>query len=355
MHQLLLSVNNQLEVVQWLIAMGFSQKALSPNRGDRAIVTSMRSAEYLVLVRELHCSIQKHSPGVRFVVLSVAGDLSASIIQDIQEFAEYREVEELSFPNEWFPRCALLTQDPQRETPCTQPDSPVTRESALQVCKELGQAARLEHDGPGRRPDGGCGRGPPGRRASPVQAAYGLCMGVRLGAGSTRDPLGRCRVPEALPSSGRRHGQGAIPMPPRSPLLSGSLVQEPPVSPSAQVVQGRAELRQPTQMAEQSFLAWYFRYAGLRLPSMYNTNFQIWFRHTGQLTAGGEKPLALHFSDRKLFEVCPADPEWRYLCYRPRLVAAGYKNVAGVACSSAPNETRSSIQVLIGRKHSRPT
>ena len=76
-------------------------------RGSRAYVTTLRSPEYLVLVKELHCSIQEHSsPDMRLIVLSVAGDLDASVIADVQSFAEYREVEELTFSNDWFPRQA---------------------------------------------------------------------------------------------------------------------------------------------------------------------------------------------------------------------------------------------------------
>lgn len=93
-------------------------------------------------------------------------------------------------------------------------------------------------------------------------------------------------------------------------------------------------------MAEQAFLAWYFRYAGMRLSSLYNTNFQIWYHHTGRLGAGGGKPLALHFSDSKLFTVCPTDAEWKYLCYRPKLMrqarkgkAALHHPIPGIRCS----------------------
>ena len=79
-------------------------------RGSRAYVTTLRSPQYLVLVKELHCSIQKHSsPDVRLIVLAVPGDLNASIIADVQSFAEYREVEEFTFPHEWFPRKAPST------------------------------------------------------------------------------------------------------------------------------------------------------------------------------------------------------------------------------------------------------
>ena len=73
-------------------------------------MTTLRSPEYLVLVKELHCSIQKHSsPDVRLIVLSVAGDLDASVIADVQSFAEYREVEEFTFSHDWFPRQASAT------------------------------------------------------------------------------------------------------------------------------------------------------------------------------------------------------------------------------------------------------
>ena len=74
------------------------------------------------------------------------------------------------------------------------------------------------------------------------------------------------------------------------------------------------QLRDPKLMAEQSFLAWYLRYAGWRLPSMYNTNFMIWWYPHRQADRRGEKPLVLHFSDRKLFNVTAEDPEWPYLC-----------------------------------------
>lgn len=114
-----------------------------------------------------------------------------------------------------------------------------------------------------------------------------------------------------------------------------------------QVSQERPELRGPQQMAEQTFLAWYFRYVGMRLPSIYNTNFQIWYHSTGQLGAGGGRPLALHFSDRKLFETCPTDPEWKFLCHRPQILARTEGQVvsdaagAGIACSNASNVGRS--------------
>lgn len=55
----------------------------------------------------------------------------------------------------------------------------------------------------------------------------------------------------------------------------------------------------------------------MRLSSMYNAESEI-LRVTDQMTTGGGKPLVVHFSFDKPFDISPDDPRWRYLCHRPQ-------------------------------------
>ena len=68
-------------------------------RGNHAFITTLRSPEYLIFVRELHCSVMKTNPGVRFIVMGVEGDLPQEVVDQVREFSEYREIEDLHIPN----------------------------------------------------------------------------------------------------------------------------------------------------------------------------------------------------------------------------------------------------------------
>jgi hypothetical protein len=68
-------------------------------RGNYAFITTLRSPEYLVFVRELHCSLMKTNPGARLIVIGVEGDLDENVVKQVKEFSEYREVEDLNIPN----------------------------------------------------------------------------------------------------------------------------------------------------------------------------------------------------------------------------------------------------------------
>lgn len=63
----------------------------------------------------------------------------------------------------------------------------------------------------------------------------------------------------------------------------------------------------------------YHRYTGIKLPSMYNAEFET-FLKTKKLTASGAKPLTIHFTFHKPFNVTADDYRWEYLCYRPKMV-----------------------------------
>ena len=70
-------------------------------------MTTLRTPEYLVLVRELHCSLLKHNPAARLIVAAVAGDLDAAIIAQVQNFTEYREIKDVPIINSRRGSCCL--------------------------------------------------------------------------------------------------------------------------------------------------------------------------------------------------------------------------------------------------------
>ncbi|DBA98094.1 TPA: hypothetical protein ACH3X1_014715 [Trebouxia sp. C0004] len=67
------------------------------NAPKHAFVTSLRSPEYLVLLKDLHCSLRATNPGVPLIVLAVENELASDIIVDVQLFAAYKEVLSVEF------------------------------------------------------------------------------------------------------------------------------------------------------------------------------------------------------------------------------------------------------------------
>jgi hypothetical protein len=67
----------------------------------------------------------------------------------------------------------------------------------------------------------------------------------------------------------------------------------------------------------------YYRFSGIKLPSMYNADFEMLLK-TKSITASGARPLTIHFALDKPFDVGPDDYRWEYLCYRPKMVSNPY-------------------------------
>ena len=67
-------------------------EACSASQSRQAFVTSMRSADYLMGLRELHCSLNRTNPGVPLIVMGVEGDLEAGIRAEVEALAQYRLV-----------------------------------------------------------------------------------------------------------------------------------------------------------------------------------------------------------------------------------------------------------------------
>jgi len=221
-----------------------------------AFVTSLRSPEYLVLLKDLHCSLRATNPGVPLIVLAVEGELASDIIADVQLFAASKEVPNVEFlsaqprySKNWFKLNAWNL---------TEYESLILLDSDTVVLNNLRHVFDLPTDFAWtylNAPDG-----------------YAYNVG------------------------------GFIMLRPCAAVFTHLL----------QLAEARSHLYR-SQFAEQSFFAWYFAYTGYRLPMAYNANFDYL---VDGLTAGGTKPLVIHFANQKPFLVNQSHNAWEYLCFR---------------------------------------
>lgn len=221
-----------------------------------AFVTSLRSPEYLILLKDLHCSLRATNPGVPLVVLAVENELASDVIADVQLFAAYKEVPNVEFlsveprySKNWFKLNAWNLSDYE---------SLILVDSDTVVLNNLRHVFDLPTDFAwtfSNAPDG-----------------YAYNVG------------------------------GFIMLRPCAAVFAHLL----------QLAEARAHLYR-SQFAEQSFFAWYFAYTGYRLPMAYNANFDYL---VDGLTAGGTKPLVIHFASQKPFLANQSHNAWEYLCFR---------------------------------------
>ena len=222
-----------------------------------AFVTSLRSAHYMVLLRELHCSLSATNPGIPLVVLAVANELSSEIIEEVSSFAQHREVPNIEYPSKeprfgknWFKMNAWNF---------TEYESLILLDSDMVVLGDLRHVFDLPTDFAWtylNAPDG-----------------YAYNIG------------------------------GLIMIRPCAAVFTHML----------QIVEQEESKRYKSKFAEQSFFAWYFAYTGYRLPMTYNANFHFLINGT---TIGGAKPLVVHFATVKPFSVEERDDAWEYMCFR---------------------------------------
>ena len=52
-------------------------------------------------LRELSCSLKKTNPDLPLIIVGATGDLNASLYDEVRILGEYREVEDLRYPNHW--------------------------------------------------------------------------------------------------------------------------------------------------------------------------------------------------------------------------------------------------------------
>lgn len=230
----------------------------NPRLTSSAVVTAIRSPEYITLLRELQCSVHKTNPTVPLIVLSVVNELPATMIDEIQSFAGYREVPNIEyesihkpiFRKNWFRLNAWNL---------TEYTSLILIDVDTVVLSDLTHILDL-----------------------PTDFAWSYLNAPFYNWNKA----------------------GFIMIRPCKAVFDHML----------HILDADESKRFPHRLAEQSFLHWYFGYTGIRLPMEYNAN-------SNQLssigrTAGGVKPIVLHFADYKPMDVKQGDPEWRFMCHR---------------------------------------
>ena len=57
-----------------------------------AVVTTLRSPEYMMGLRELKCTLERTNPGLQLVILGAAGDFQPDdpLVEEIKQLGEYR-------------------------------------------------------------------------------------------------------------------------------------------------------------------------------------------------------------------------------------------------------------------------
>ena len=225
--------------------------------GKHAFVTSLRTPEYLVLLKDLKCSLSATNPGIPLVVLAVEGELSSHVITEIESFAQYREVPNIEFASKeprfsknWFKMFAWNF---------TEYESLILLDSDMVVLGNLRHVFELPTD----------------FAWTFLNAPKGYAYNVG----------------------------GFIMLRPCAAVFDHML----------RLVQEEKSKQYKSKFAEQSFFAWYFGYTGYRLPMAYNANFS--FMVNGS-TIGGTKPLVVHFATVKPFHAVEGDEFWKYLCFR---------------------------------------
>lgn len=223
-----------------------------------AVVTSIRSAKYIILLRELECSVRRTNPNLPLIVLSVANELPDYIIEEIQSFALYKEVPNIEyesvlkpiFSKNWFRLNAWNLTDYT---------SLIMVDCDTIVLTDLNHVFNL-----------------------PTHFAWSYLNGRFL----------------------TWNKGGFIMFRPCQAVFEHML----------KILESDHTKRFPARLAEQSFLHWYFGYTGLRLPMEYNANSKN--LSPQGLTESGVVPFVVHFADAKPFRVTVNDPVWPYMCHR---------------------------------------
>ena len=237
------------------------------DRSRFAVVTTVRSPEYMMGLRELTCSFTRHNPNVRLIVVGAASDAqgNASWHDEIRSFADLHLVEDLRYPNSNTPRFSL-NWIKLRLWQWIEYDSLLILDADTVVMGDLTHLFRL-----------------------PTPFAWAQYTGAD-GFDSNRGGLIMMR-----PCMATYHAM-------------------------MHITEKHEEYQFQDGLSEQGFLNWFFRYSAYSLPLRYNVNLK-WLDKNG-LEPGGAKAVMVHFADpehkQQLFHAKPQDSSWQFLCYQPQ-------------------------------------
>lgn len=221
-----------------------------PSPPRRAVVTYIRSAAYLPLLRQLECTLHQSNPSVPLVLMLVPGELDPAARAEAGAIAdEVEEVEALDFENSYEPRYGKNWLK-LRAWNLTRYDAVALVDADAVVVGPLDGLWLLPTD---------------------FAAVWDQSRG---------------------PFSGRTKLES---------INGGVLFLRPCPAVAAHMLtlaRDRPKLRFARSTAEQAFLSWYYRYSGWTLPLEYNAmaSQSLSKRANGTLTVGGVPPIIVHFS-----------------------------------------------------------
>ena len=230
-----------------------------------AVVTTLRSPDYMMGLKELSCSLKKTNPDVSLIIVGAADDDNSypTLSNEIRKFGEFRVVEDLRFPNILDARYSL-NWIKLRLWQWEEFDSILIIDSDTIIRGDLTHLFHL-----------------------PTHFAWAQYNG-----------------PEGFDAN----RGGLIMMRPCLKTYHAML----------DILERHQKLQYRDSYAEQEFFTWFFRYTAFVLPLRYNLNVE--YVDPQGLGPGGAEAVMLHFAHPhqkgQLFDAKPEDPAWPFLCYQ---------------------------------------
>ena len=218
-------------------------------------------------LRELSCSLKKTNPDLPLIIVGAIGDLNASLYDEVRTLGEYRELEDLRYPNSFGGHSRFsLNWIKIRLWQWNEYDGLLVIDADTIVRGDLKHLFDLPTDF--------------------AWAHYNGPEGFEYNRG------------------------GLIMMRPCLSIYHAMLY----------FTETHEEYQYRNTFAEQDFLTWFFRYTAIVLPLRYNLNFG--FADTNGHGPGGTSAILLHFADsndkQQLFHATSKDKVWPFLCHQSR-------------------------------------
>ena len=232
-----------------------------------AVVTTLRSPEYMMGLRELSCSLKMTNPDLPLIIVGAKGDLNASLYDEVKMLGEYREVEDLRYPNNFGGHSRFsLNWIKIRLWQWGEYDGLLVIDADTIVRGDLSHLFNLPTDF--------------------AWAQYNGPEGYDYNRG------------------------GLIMMRPCLTLYHAMLY----------LTETHEEYQYRNAFAEQDFFTWFFRYTAIVLPLRYNLNFR--FVDSKGHGPGGISAILLHFANpdakQQLFNATSEHKAWPFLCHQSK-------------------------------------
>lgn len=231
-------------------------ECLKNDRGNYAVLTTLRTDTYLPLVEHLACSLQHSNPDKTLLVATVKGDLSDSVLRSLNALpnAKVHYWEEFRAENKFRERFALNWVK-IRAWEMTEYDAILMLDGDTLVAQSLDSVWKL-----------------------PAHFAAVHDQDKRV---------------DKYSSLGRMQG-GVVFLRPCKAVAAHMM----------HLVSTNETLQFRSTHAEQSFFDWYFRYDRWMLPSKYNAINHL-LEENGEATVAGTKPVIIHYARTKSFQLSP--------------------------------------------------